>query len=265
MKELMDIQQLKCLKILLIGDSCIDHYHYGSCERMSPEAPVPIFKVLKTEKSGGMALNVELNLKGFNAKVDLLTNEKEIVKARYIDTKTRQHLLRVDWGEETQVQPLSNESINSVDFALYDAIVISDYNKGLLDTHIIKCILSKAGNLPVFVDSKKKDLSCYENCILKINNKEYREASFFPSNCELIVTLGEEGVLYKEERFPTKKVEIFDVCGAGDTFLAALAYAYLMTGDMERSIKFANECGGVVVQKFGTYAIKLEDLDGICI
>jgi D-beta-D-heptose 7-phosphate kinase/D-beta-D-heptose 1-phosphate adenosyltransferase len=232
---------------------------------MSPEAPVPVFKVLKTEKSGGMAFNVKTNLEGLNVSVGLLTNDKTIIKSRYIDTKSRQHLLRVDSGEEQLLKVLSEEALNSIDFALYNAIVISDYDKGLLDAHIIKRILSKAGDLPVFVDSKKKDLSCYENCILKINNKEYQEASFFPLNCELIVTLGEEGVLYKEERFPTKKVEIFDVCGAGDTFLAALAYAYLMTGDMERSIKFANECGGVVVQKFGTYAIKLEDLDGICI
>ena len=256
----MDIQQLKYLKILLIGDSCIDRYHYGSCDRMSQEAPVPIFKVLKTEKKGGMALNVKSNLEGFGAKVDLLTNDKEIVKARHIDSKSRQHLLRVDWGEEEEVKPLSDENINSVDFDTYDGIIISDYNKGLLNEQVIKKILSKAKNKLVFVDSKKKDLSPYENCILKINQKEHESVTNFPSNSDLIVTLGEDGVVYHGERFSTKKVEIFDVCGAGDTFLAALACAHLAGNDMKHSIKFANHCAGIVVQKFGTYAIKTGDL-----
>ena len=264
MKESMDIQQLKYLKILLIGDSCIDRYHYGSCERMSPEAPVPVFKVLKTEKKGGMALNVKLNLEGLGVEVTLLTNEKEIVKARHIDNKSRQHLLRVDWGEEEKVKTLSKESVNAIDFDSYDGIVISDYNKGLLNTQIIKQILLKARKKSIFVDSKKKDLSCYENCILKINQKENEQATKFPANFELIVTLGEDGVLYRGESFTTKKVEIFDVCGAGDTFLSALACAYLTTNNMKRSIAFANYCSGIVVQKFGTYAIKKEDINDLC-
>jgi len=256
----MDIQQLKYLKILLIGDSCIDRYHYGSCDRMSPEAPVPIFKVLKTEKKGGMALNVKSNLEGLGAEVTLLTNEEEIVKARHIDNKSRQHLLRVDWGEEKKIKPLSDESVNSTDFGTYDGIIISDYNKGLLNAQVIKKVLSKAKNKLIFVDSKKKDLSSYKNCILKINQKENESVTNLPSNSDLVVTLGEDGALYSGERFSTKKVEIFDVCGAGDTFLAALACAYLISNDMRSSIKFANYCAGIVVQKFGTYAIKTGDL-----
>ena len=211
-----------------------------------------------------MALNVKLNLEGLGAEVTLLTNEKEIIKSRHIDKKSRQHILRVDWGEEEKADPLSIESINSIDFSLYDGIIISDYDKGLLSTQVIRQILSKINQKPVFVDSKKKDLSCYENCILKINKKENDCATNFPSNFELIVTLGEDGVLYHGERFTTKKVEIFDVCGAGDTFLSALASAYLTTNNMERSIEFANYCSGIVVQKFGTYAIKKEDINDLC-
>tara|TARA_R110000851_G_scaffold108257_1_gene229335 strand:+ start:4991 stop:5776 length:786 start_codon:yes stop_codon:yes gene_type:complete len=260
----MDIQQLKSLKILLIGDSCADHYYYGVCERMSPEAPVPIFKVLKTEKKGGMALNVKPNLEGLNATVEILTNREQIVKSRHIDNKSRQHLLRVDWGEDQEVQPLSDADIDSVDFQSFDGIIISDYNKGLLSPKVIKKILIKSQNKKIFVDSKKQDLSCYENCILKINQKEHKCATNFPVNCELIVTLGEDGAEYGGKRFTTQKVEIFDVCGAGDTFLSALACAYLKTDDMGRAIKFANQCSGVVVQKFGTYAIKKEDVYDLC-
>ena len=84
MKELQIIQQLKSSKVLLIGDSCIDRYHYGTVERISPEAPVPIFKVLKTENKNGMSLNVKENLLGLGVSVDIITNEKEIIKSRHI-------------------------------------------------------------------------------------------------------------------------------------------------------------------------------------
>jgi len=250
---------------LLIGDSCIDQYHYGVCERINPEAPVPIFKVLKTQKIGGMAHNVKSNLEGFAAQVHLLTNPEEIVKVRHIDQKSRQHLLRVDWGEADKVKPLSKEKINSVDFDLFDIVVISDYDKGLLDSSAISQILTKAKNKKVFVDSKKRDLSCYNDCVIKINQNEHKVLTDFPENCELITTLGEDGALYHGKKFPTKKAEIFDVCGAGDTFLAALSIAYWLTEDMDRSIRFANHCSGIVVQKFGTYAIRKEDIYDLCI
>ena len=265
MNELMDIQRLKSLKVLLIGDSCIDLYYYGVCQRMSPEAPVPVFKVLRTEKSGGMALNVKANLKNLGMQVTLLTNDKEIIKARHIDNKSRQHLLRVDWGEETRVTPLSKEKINEIDFDSYDGVIVSDYNKGFLNSDNIETILSHASEKMVFVDSKKKDLSCYENCVIKINQKEREEATHFPTNCKLLVTLGEDGATYRNNTFPTEKVEIFDVCGAGDTFMSALAGSYLLTYDMERAISFANKCAGIVVQKFGTYAMKKEDIRDLCI
>ena len=260
MNASMGIQQLKYLKILLIGDSCIDRYHYGTCDRMSPEAPVPVFKVSHTENQDGMALNVKSNLEGLGVKVDILTNAEEIVKVRHIDMKSRQHLLRVDWGEEKAVQPLSPDLLDDIDFELYDGVVISDYDKGLITPAVIGKILNRCDNKPIFVDSKKNDLSPYEGCILKINEKERREAQKLPSKCELIVTLGERGASYQGREFATKKVEIFDVCGAGDTFLAGLSSAFLLTQDMGRAIIFANLCGGVAVQKFGTYTVKQEDL-----
>lgn len=255
-----DIQQLRYLKILLIGDSCVDRYHYGTCDRMSPEAPVPVLKVSHTENHPGMALNVKSNLEGLGVKVDILTNIEEIVKVRHIDTKSRQHLLRVDWGEEKEIRPLSLDLLNDIDFELYDGIVISDYDKGLLSPEVIQKLLPRCGNKPIFVDSKKKDLSFYEGCILKINEKEFHEAQKLPSKCELIVTLGERGASYNGKEFGTKKVEIFDVCGAGDTFLSGLSSAFLLTGDINRAITFANLCGGIAVQKFGTYTVKKEDL-----
>lgn len=265
MKELQIIQQLKSSKVLLIGDSCIDRYHYGTVERISPEAPVPIFKVLKTENKNGMSLNVKENLLGLGVSVDIITNEKEIIKSRHIENKSRQHIIRVDWGEDEKVKPLSFDKIERINFDLYDAVVISDYNKGFITKENISKILSFTNNIPVFVDTKKKDLRCYEGCIIKINEKEEREVVNFPENHSLIVTLGERGARYNNVIYPTDKVEVFDVCGAGDTFISALCSYYIFTKNMLDSIMFANRCAGFVVQKFGTYSIKMEDLNEICI
>lgn len=265
MNELETIQQLTSSKILLIGDSCIDRYYYGTVERISPEAPVPIFKVLKTENTNGMCLNVNDNLSAFDVSVDVITNEKEIVKARHIDNKSRQHLIRVDWGEDESTQPLTKEDIKKINFNQYDAVIISDYNKGFITKKNVPTILNLAKDIPVFVDTKKGDLSCFENCILKINEKERKNVTTFPQSYSLIVTLGEKGALYNDIIYSTEKVEVFDVCGAGDTFISALCSFYVASGNMIESIKFANKCAGFVVQKFGTYALKKEDLNEICV
>jgi len=265
LNALETIQPPKSLRVLLIGDSCIDRYHYGTCERLSQEAPVPILKVLEVEDRGGMALNVKANLEGLGASVEMITNSETIVKSRYIDRKTRQHLLRADLGEGNTTESLIPADLDEVDFDSFDAIVLSDYDKGFLRIPMIKNILLRSKNKKVFVDSKKSDLSCYENCIIKINESEFNSVFHFPKNCELIVTRGERGAIYKEEVYPTKKVEVFDVSGAGDTFLAALAFSYIKSDDIKRSIGIANRCSSVVVQKFGTYAIKEKDIYDLCI
>jgi len=151
----MDIQQLKQLKILLIGDSCTDVYNYGICERISPEAPVPVLKTLKRENKPGMAKNVKTNLEGFGHQVLLLTNEEQIVKERFVDQRTMQHLLRVDSGENAKVKPLQYEQVENLEFE-YDCIVISDYNKGFISDKHCADILKKINkkNMLVFVDSK---------------------------------------------------------------------------------------------------------------
>ena len=132
----MDTQQLKSFKILVIGDSCTDVYNYGVCERLSPEAPVPVLKIMYTEEKPGMSLNVENNLKALGHHTILLTNPEKIIKERFVDQRSMQHLLRVDKGEGDK------DLINSIDLRLlktvknmnfnFDCVVISDYNKGFL-------------------------------------------------------------------------------------------------------------------------------------
>jgi len=259
----MNIQQAKSLKILLIGDSCIDTYHYGACDRLSGEAPVPIFLEIDWESRNGMALNVYLNLKAFNLDVTCHTNDKKLEKHRYIDEKTRQHLLRVDKNENF---PVNAYKVDSADFIDIDLVVISDYNKGFLTHDTCKEIaeICKQKNLPLFVDSKKKDLSCFEGAILKINQKEHSTIVEYPKNHELIVTMGAAGCVYKNKIYRTKKVEVFDVCGAGDVFLASLVYKYMKHGSIEKTLDFANKAAAHSVTKLGTYVLTKEDVESLC-
>ena len=140
--------QPKQFKVLLIGDSCEDEYIYGSCNRISPEAPVPVMNFSRLETKSGMAGNVCLNLQSFEMDITFLTNSEKIVKTRFIDEKSTQQILRVD--NESQVKPLMLP-INTNGF---DAIVISDYNKGYLSLSKINEIVEQA-SCPVFIDSKK--------------------------------------------------------------------------------------------------------------
>jgi len=131
--------QQKQYKILLIGDSCTDEYVYGTCERLNPEAPVPILKFNRKETTKGMAWNVRENLMSFGLSVYILTNKEPITKTRYIDEKSNQQILRVD--DECSCEPMEYEqpfhkrsTTDPPSDDWYDALVISDYDKGFLTT-----------------------------------------------------------------------------------------------------------------------------------
>ena len=92
------------MKILVIGDSCTDVFVYGSCTRLCPEAPIPVFNPSKTITNQGMAGNVVENLRALGVrKTELITNTEQIVKTRYVETKSNQMLLRVDGNEKYQI------------------------------------------------------------------------------------------------------------------------------------------------------------------
>ena len=255
----MNIQQLQSLNVLVIGDSCEDIYHFGRAERISPEAPVPIFNLIESEYHAGMAANVKANLDSLGINNTLLTNTESIIKERYIDVRFKHHLLRVDRGETSSVVPLPTKDLIGCELTKYDGILIVDYDKGLITESNIKFLTSKFKK-PIFVDSKKPDLSIFENCIIKINESENLKIKKYPSSCELVVTLGERGACWKNNIYPTESVEVFDVCGAGDTFFASFAAAYLLGDSIPAAIKFANRCATITVQKLGTYAPTLEEL-----
>ena len=245
----------RLMKVLLLGDSCEDEYIYGRCTRLSPEAPVPVLDYAKIQTKPGMAANVCLNLQSFNMEITFLTNSEKIVKTRFIDEKSNQHILRVD--NEEKVKPL----LVPVSTNSFDAIVISDYNKGYLSTEKIFDIVESA-SCPVFIDSKKSILPNKPNCFIKINDVEYEKLHDY--NIEnLIVTKGSQGCIYNNTLYPAEKVNVYDVVGAGDTFLAALVYGYLTYNNIDEALMLGNRAAAVAVQQLGTYVLQQEDIHEI--
>lgn len=241
------------IKILLVGDNGVDQYQYGTVSRISPEAPVPIINYTHTITKPGMAANVKDNLEKLGCQVNFVHGIKTCIKTRVIDERSKQHLIRID-----QDQTSMPVRIDYSDIDQYNAIIVSDYNKGSVEYETVENI-RKNYNGPIFIDTKKTDLARFEGCFVKINALEYQAAKSYPT--ELIVTLGRNGVRYKEHEISTPQVEAFDVCGAGDTFLSALAYNYVLSDDILKAIEFATKAASVTIQHVGVYSPTLAQIE----
>lgn len=258
MKESKNSPQQKKFNVLLLGDSCIDQYIYGTCDRLNPEAPVPILKQnneIVTRK--GMAFNVKDNLKNLGVDVSIRTGGTPCIKTRYIDKRSNQQVLRVDNDFIS-----TKLNTNKLDFKGYNAVVISDYNKGFIDKDVIINVIKQSKNKPVFIDTKQKDLKAfdYPNVFIKINEMEFSQLQSYCFN--LIVTCGGQGATFRGEKFKLKhQVSVADVCGAGDTFLAALTYKYLDSLDIRLAIEYANSAASITVQHEGNYAPSRREVD----
>ncbi len=248
------------MKLLVIGESCQDIFSYGTVTRICPEAPVPVFNPTNSVHNHGMAGNVARNLEALGVDfhdIVLLTNTESIVKERFVETKSNQMMLRVDRNDKAE--RISGTSLEYYLSQPYDAIIVSDYDKGFLTEEDLAII---GANYHVkFIDTKKvlgAWASDYD--FIKINEAEYQktkhsleQVSDWPSR--LITTYGEKGAFYQGIYYPVPQVEFRDVSGAGDTFLAALVYEYLDHGSIENAIEFANQCAAKVVQKHGVTTV----------
>jgi D-beta-D-heptose 7-phosphate kinase/D-beta-D-heptose 1-phosphate adenosyltransferase len=247
------------VKVLVIGDACEDVYIYGDCNRLAPEAPVPVFVPQSKTTNGGMAMNVFANLKSLGTDCDIFHNVEEITKTRYVDKKTNHIFLRVD-TDDKKLERVEEKHLDKDFLKQYDAIVISDYNKGFLTEEDIEKICY---NHPLtFMDTKKNLGRWAKDCTwIKINEEEYNKTFNKIAHLghifddKLIVTLSDKGCRYKGDIFPVEKVEIKDLSGAGDTFLASFVSDYLKNKNATQAIIFANECATQVVQKRGVNVI----------
>ena len=243
------------MKILVIGDSCTDIFVYGYCKRLSPEGPVPIFEPSRTITNQGMSGNVIANLKALNVdKVELITNKEQITKTRYVEEKSNHLIIRIDSNDKVS----NSFDIKRVPFSDYDAIVVSDYDKGYLTYDDIESI-SQSHSL-TFIDTKKPlNEKMKDYTFIKINEVEWEncKGEIYDSwQNKLIITMSERGAMYDGKTFPVNNdIEVRDLSGAGDTFMAALVVNYLKTMDIESSIQYANEKATLVVQKKGVVTI----------
>ena len=265
------------MNVLVIGDSCQDVFVYGDIERISPEAPVPVFKPTHTEKNDGMAKNVANNVEALDMHIHTVTNKNSITKIRFVENRSSQMVLRVDEHDHCErinnslLEGLAKNKFKNPPFGFdsrredyYDAIIISDYCKGFLEESDIQHICENNKN--VFVDTKKKlGEWIREADYIKINELEYKKNHELLSDDgfkeKLIVTLGNKGCRYNEKDFSVEEVPVKDVSGAGDTFIAGLVRGYLDTQDIESAIEFAQKCTTHVVQKHGVAIVTLKELE----
>jgi D-beta-D-heptose 7-phosphate kinase/D-beta-D-heptose 1-phosphate adenosyltransferase len=310
------LKKITRLRILVIGDVMLDHYLWGDATRISPEAPVPIVHIHRDSYTAGAGANVALNLAALGAKavvagclqddeagrrladilkkrgiksINLPSEGQTIIKTRVI--VQHQQLCRLD-----RESPPANYAVDAettltllrADVQAADAVILSDYAKGLLTNDIITALtkLARAAGKFIALDPKpKRNLHFAGLDLLTPNRKEAAQLAGlewdpqqpFPTEAicariherhrprYLVITLSEDGMLLCTEgrvlkKIPTAAREVFDVSGAGDTAIAGLVLALAVGADLETAAHFANAAAGVVVGKLGTATVTPEEL-----
>jgi len=255
-------KEFNSFNIIVIGDTCYDEFIYGTAIRLAPEAPVPVFNPTNKTLNKGMAGNVVENLQSLGIKTYFINNPEPIpIKTRYVDDRSGQILLRVDANDKVEridkviLKNIINNKYNGITM---DAIIISDYDKGFLEEEDIDFICKNNSN--VFIDTKKiLGGWCKNASFIKINHVEYQRTEYTIQELgiedKMIITLSSKGCQHKNKLYPVEKVQIRDVSGAGDTFLSGLVSEFILTKDIEKAIRFAQQCATIVVQKPGVSTI----------
>lgn len=199
----------------------------------------------------------------------------EIIKTRIVNKKTNKQIVRVDNRKKYRKEDIEHYKELSHSIEDVDAIVVSDYAKGLIDDRTLEKLKKFKG--PIFIDTKNPDLTFWndlENCFIKINEKEWliaKDNSTEKSIHPLIVTMGAKGAVlwyywgentssglpYDIVPYPTNPVNKPDVVGCGDVFLAGLVVSYMRHKDLPMAIEFANMCAGISAKQQGTTEVYL--------
>lgn len=308
------LKRSKGSKIAVIGDVMLDKYVYGDISRISPEAPVPVIDTNRTEYKLGGAANVANNIKTLDAEpvlIGVIGNDHDAIEylkvmkslklstigifkdsSRPTTAKTRvishsQHVLRVDNEKKHDLSSALRQKIITFikkNIKKFNAVILQDYNKGVLNTELINHVLQickKAGK-PVYVDPKFRNFFEYKNVmVFKPNRKEVSDilagsidnlhsstiagkTLIDKLNCEfLVLTRGEKGMmLFDKEKgktvvlnIPTKARKVADVSGAGDTVIAAIAVALAGGATMIEAVTIANISAGIVCEEVGIIPI----------
>ncbi len=316
-KRLLELKSsFKNFNVAIIGDMMLDGYLWGDVKRISPEAPVPIVEIDNEFFRFGGAANVALNITklggnampfGLLGKDDNASIFKDLVNkanmsgdflindaSRPTTTKTRvisadQQIVRIDKEskekiseelEQTLFDSLKN-NINSI-----DAIILEDYNKGVLSENLIYKIIELANkeNKVITVDPKFENFFNFKNVTVfkpnlketedsfgrKINSKPDIEKIGFEllkkiNSKYILLTLGADGMAIFEsgkqmEIIPTKARKVLDVSGAGDTVISTLTISLLAGASISEATNLANYAGGLVCEDAGVVPIEKEKL-----
>jgi len=255
------------MKVLVIGDVIIDKYIYGTSTRISPEAPVPVITYIEEKETKGGAGLVYENLKSLGVDVDMFETLGPVsVKTRIICDG--HYITRIDDDKSAKGMEVLKQ-VQETDFSKYDYIVLSDYNKGVLDEarEIIKHI--NTFNCKVIVDPKENQWFYEGAWLVKPNYSEFESLEFDNWQGNIITTnAGEEVVATidgKRYEVPVDNLEVADVTGAGDCFLASFVYALTKGYDYEKAIKVAVRGSTESVKHAGTYILKKSDLEDVVV
>src|SRR2546423_1523231 len=300
-------------RVAIIGDAMLDVYLRGDVDRISPEAPVPVVRIRDKELALGGAANVAQNVSAIGAQCDLVCAvgddaEGQVVKAMLRDigsearsvvtigrrttTKTRvlarsQQVVRFDEEEDAditgdEVQRLLDAALRAIDNA--DAVVLEDYNKGVLTPFLIAPAMEQATsrNIPIVVDPKYRNFFAYKGAtIFKPNRRELESAlgaavdiehpEALPESIKrlgvehLLLTLGEAGMALiaadgEVGRVPTTARDVYDVVGAGDTVTAYLATMLAAGAAPAAAGGGAQFAAGVEVAKLGAATVSIDEV-----
>ncbi|MFN3740095.1 MAG: D-glycero-beta-D-manno-heptose-7-phosphate kinase [Thermodesulfovibrionales bacterium] len=317
------IERFSKSSILVVGDLILDRYIWGKVSRISPEAPVPVVEVTKEDFLLGGATNVAANIVSLGGRVSVAGvtgNDRardvliRLMEERGIDTsgvvtderpttvKTRviahhQQVVRFDKEDHSKI---NSDLLKKILTYVYekikkgniDAIIISDYKKGVVSKELIKGILrySRPAGIFVAVDPKVGHFPFYRGVsIITPNLKEASEGSGIEIRNEatllragkkllkglsleaVLITRGEEGMsLFIKDRdkkdeikhyyIPTRAKKVFDVTGAGDTVIATFTLARASGASMIEACEIANYAAGIVVGEIGTATVTPEQL-----
>lgn len=303
-------------RVAVVGDMMLDCYFWGAVKRISPEAPVPVVEIDNEFFRFGGALNVAFNIStlggvpvpigviGYDNDAKILrglmketkiSDETIVVdKSRPTTAKTRviadkQHIVRIDKEKTNSIDPSIERKIISIikkEIKNLDALILQDYNKGVLTNNLIEEIINIANESKkiITVDPKFHNFFDYKNVtVFKPNRKETEDAlGIRIKNDEdinsagfklleklkskyVLLTLSESGIALFEKdkpvrRIPTKTRKVADVSGAGDTVISTLTMALSAGAEIYDAAYLANFAGGLVCQEVGIVPIELNNL-----
>jgi len=251
------------MKVLVLGDVIIDKYIYGTSERLSPEAPVPVVKYQREVETLGGAGLVHKNLLSLGVDSTLFeTEQPSSIKTRVICDG--HYVTRIDDDKHADSTSVL-ETIELHDFSEYEYVILSDYNKGVLDESLEIIEHINKFNCKIIVDPKEHANQYKDAWLIKPNNSEFTKFGFNDWQGNIITTNAGGNVTATidntEYNIPVEAVEVSDVTGAGDCFLAAFVYGLTKQYTYKHCLELAIKGSREAVKHVGTYTLTVTDIE----